>query len=480
MSKNILLGCAAAFVVVGGAHAADLPVKAKPVEYVKICSAYGAGFFYVPGTDTCIKIGGWVRAEYTFQTGNGDQPFHTGAPGRNTRIDSNEYNWRARWVTSIDVRTQTEYGTLRAYSRAGFQTTTGETAQGKIYTERGFIQFAGFTLGKSQSYFDFFGGKFCYGCTYQGNSSTTDGNGTLLAAYSASFGNGFTATLSLEDQLFRRGNVWDASNDATNALVIGNVPGPASAADSYQIAGVNLGDTAATGIPDIVGSLRVDQAWGSAQIAGALHQLRAGYYGNNTTGAGANVLGVDSRFLSPNDAYGWAAMAGIVINLPWAKGDKFWIEGTVAHGAGAYAGWTNIALDSSQQLQPLQRRERGRRLGDGLHVRHARVDERRDGPAADQLLLDRGGPGALLDAGTAERLLRQLQRRGLQRHRDDAVLLVPAEPDPPHWRTEHAAYWRDGGCGLQPRFQRVERRRADDLESGAAIRCRRRSHVYED
>ena len=42
-----------------------------------------------------------------------------------------------------------------------------------------------------------------------------------------------------------------------------------------------------------MGSLRVDQAWGSAQIAGALHQVRAGYYGNNTTGAGANVLGVN-------------------------------------------------------------------------------------------------------------------------------------------------------------------------------------------
>ena len=63
MSKNILLGCTAAFVAVAGAQAADLPVKAKPVEYVKICSIYGAGFFYIPGTDTCIKIGGWVRAE---------------------------------------------------------------------------------------------------------------------------------------------------------------------------------------------------------------------------------------------------------------------------------------------------------------------------------------------------------------------------------------------------------------------------------
>jgi hypothetical protein len=257
---------------------------------------------------------------------------------------------RARWVTSIDVRTQTEYGTLRAYSRAGFQTTTGETAQGKIYTERGFIQFAGFTFGKSQSYFDFFGGKFCYGCAYSGNSSQTDSNGVLLAAYTASFGNGFTATLSLEDQSLRRSAIWDASNDATNALVIGNVPGPALAQDSYQVAGINLGDAAAVGIPDIVGSLRVDQAWGSAQIAGALHQLRAGYYGNNTTGAGATVAGVNSAFLSPNDAYGFAVMAGIVINLPWAKGDKFWIEGTYAQGAGAYAGWTNLPTSNINVL----------------------------------------------------------------------------------------------------------------------------------
>ena len=106
---------------------------------------------------------------------------------------------RARWVTSIDIRTQTEYGTLRAYSRAGFQTTTGETTQGRIYTERGFIQFAGFTFGKSQSYFDFFGGAFCYGCSYSGAASMTGAAGTLLAAYTATFGNGFTATISLED-----------------------------------------------------------------------------------------------------------------------------------------------------------------------------------------------------------------------------------------------------------------------------------------
>jgi hypothetical protein len=308
---------------------------------VKVCSIYGAGFFYIPGTDSCIKIGGWVRAEYGFQTGNSEVPYNIGGAGRNNRIDSNEVNMRARWVTSLDVRTQTEYGTLRAYTRAGFQTTTGESTQGRIYTERAFIQFAGFTFGKSQSYFDFFGGAFSYGISYMGAASATGAAGVLLAAYTATFGNGFTATLSIEDQTSRRGAVWDASNDATNALTIGNLPGPNALQDSYNIVALNAGDYAAQGVPDIVGSLRVDQAWGSAQVAGALHQVRAGYYGNNTTGAGANVLGVDSRFLAPSDAWGWAAMAGIVINLPWAKGDKFYVEGTVSEGNGSYVGWSD-------------------------------------------------------------------------------------------------------------------------------------------
>ena len=351
MVKSLLLGSAAGLVAVAGAQAADLPVKAKPVEYVKVCSIYGAGFFYIPGTDTCIKIGGWIRAEYAFQTSNSDAMYNSGGTGRNNRIDSNEYNMRARWVTSIDVRTQTEYGTLRAYSRAGFQTRTGETTQGRIYTERGFIQFAGFTFGKSQSYFDFFGGGFCYGCGYAGNSSQTGAAGTLLAAYTATFGNGFTATLSIEDQQMRRGGIWDASNDATNALTLGSLPGPGAVFDSYNVAapGILWGDSAATGIPDVVGALRVDQAWGSAQIAGALHQLRAGYYGNNTTGAGANVLGVDNRFLSPSDAYGWAAMAGIVLNIPWNKGDKFWVEGTIAEGAAGYVGWSGSVVGTYNQ-----------------------------------------------------------------------------------------------------------------------------------
>ena len=66
MVKSLLLGSAAGLVAVAGAQAADLPVKAKPVEYVKICSLYGDGFYYIPGSQTCLKIAGYVRADYGY------------------------------------------------------------------------------------------------------------------------------------------------------------------------------------------------------------------------------------------------------------------------------------------------------------------------------------------------------------------------------------------------------------------------------
>ena len=66
MVKSLILGSAAGLVAMSGAQAADLPVKAKAVEYVRICSLYGAGFFYIPGTDTCIKLGGYLRVDTTF------------------------------------------------------------------------------------------------------------------------------------------------------------------------------------------------------------------------------------------------------------------------------------------------------------------------------------------------------------------------------------------------------------------------------
>ena len=63
--KSLLLGSAAGLAAVAGAQAADLPAKGKvaAVEYVRVCSAYGAGFFFIPGTETCLRVGGRVRAD---------------------------------------------------------------------------------------------------------------------------------------------------------------------------------------------------------------------------------------------------------------------------------------------------------------------------------------------------------------------------------------------------------------------------------
>ena len=117
MVKSLLLGSAAGLVAVAGAQAADLPVKAKPVEYVKICSLYGVGFYYIPGTDMCIKIGGWVRAEYGWgQNGN----FAWGWANQNLNNRStNNSDFRARGYITADARNQTEYGTVRGYIAVG-------------------------------------------------------------------------------------------------------------------------------------------------------------------------------------------------------------------------------------------------------------------------------------------------------------------------------------------------------------------------
>ena len=76
--RNLILGSAAGLLAISGAQAADLPVKAKAVEYVRICSLYGAGFFYIPGTDTCIKLGGYLRVDTTVNGGAHGAPAWNG------------------------------------------------------------------------------------------------------------------------------------------------------------------------------------------------------------------------------------------------------------------------------------------------------------------------------------------------------------------------------------------------------------------
>ena len=212
MVKGLLLGSAAGIVAMTGAQAADLPVKAKAVEYVRICSLYGAGFFYIPGTDTCIKLGGYLRVDTTFNGGAHGTPAWSSDIGQQNRY-RNYFVDRSRMALTIDTRTATEYGVVRTFGQADFQfSTQGSTTvnpanftaspaagtqtnllnqpgEGYVAVEYVFIQFAGFTFGKSSS---------AYSTPWNGfpgniSSSLLGGNntdtGTNNIQYTAQFGN---------------------------------------------------------------------------------------------------------------------------------------------------------------------------------------------------------------------------------------------------------------------------------------------------
>ena len=65
LMKSLLLGSAATLVVVASAQAADLPTKkgAPAAEYVKVCKVGDIAGFIIPGSDTCLKISGYVNAQ---------------------------------------------------------------------------------------------------------------------------------------------------------------------------------------------------------------------------------------------------------------------------------------------------------------------------------------------------------------------------------------------------------------------------------
>lgn len=333
MVKSLLLGGAAGLLVVAGAQAADLPVKAKPVEYVKICSLYGAGFFYIPGTDTCIKFGGFVRMEWDFNASGSFYPYHNGSltTSRFTRF-TDDVVTRARAYFTTDVRSQTEYGTLRSYMRLAIQWTTNDNiAAGSgatAYIDRAFIQFAGFTFGRTQSFFD-----FLIFPTFSNQTalfgSDIGGSGINLGAYTLQLGNGLSASISVEENRSRSQSLVDFGGAA-----------------NWPLGAAAVADQAGQQMPDIVGSLRVDQAWGSAQISGALHQVRGAYYFNNAAGTCPQT---NTTFCGhPNDKYGWAVAGGLMLNLPWAKGDTAGFQVTYAQGATRYTfqGLNNVAIYS--------------------------------------------------------------------------------------------------------------------------------------
>jgi len=131
MKLSTLLLSSAALVVAGSAYAADLPAKkgAPAAKAATGCSAFGAGFFQIPGGDTCIQFSGYMRSEnsYTANTARGTAPYSlAGAYGLN-----------------VDARSNSEAGAIRGYLRNESGAMT-----------RAYVQVAGFTAGAADGLLD--------------------------------------------------------------------------------------------------------------------------------------------------------------------------------------------------------------------------------------------------------------------------------------------------------------------------------------
>jgi hypothetical protein len=339
LTKSLILGSAAGLIAMSGAQAADLPVKAKAVEYVKICSLYGAGFYYIPGTDTCIKLSGYLRVDVLANTNADATGNESGPAGLGNRF-TNAYTWRSREDFDIDTRTATEYGVVRTFFDATMSWTddnyssNGTNSLGSVYSQIGatgagqanngtsgavaagtlgvyyaFIQFAGFTMGKAISPFS---AQFV---NYPGNNfdGLVGGGGTVTGVnqfvYTAQFGNGVSGTLGVQDstQYYQAGVV--------NFGALGS-------GASYS----GTSDYAGTVFPDIVGNITVDQAWGVAQLSVAAHDNNPAYYNNALIQAG-----------HPDDKWGFAVQGALTIkNIPTGAGDTINAQAVYTNGATRY------------------------------------------------------------------------------------------------------------------------------------------------
>ena len=296
----------------------------KSSEYVKVCSLYGVGFYYIPGTDICMKLGGYVRFQQNFgATDITGGPF-AGVGGLNTRVSSEDQSYRVRWLLQHDTRQQTAYGTLRTYMILGFSQDSGTDVDitpavrgagvNRIYATRAFIQLAGFTFGKATSYFDFVSSAAVAYNAGATSSPDTGDAGHVVAAYTAQLGNGLSGTISFEQERTR------------GILYLGSpVLGGTGALAGADLAGVNR-------LQDIVANLRVDQAWGAAQIAIAAHNSGTSYYG---AGAQAGLVEWNGH---PSNKWGGAVTFGLRLNAPMiGPGDYFQGQVVYAKGASQYA-----------------------------------------------------------------------------------------------------------------------------------------------
>jgi len=308
-TKSALLGTAAIFATVAGAQAADLPSKkAAPVNFVKICDTYGAGFFTVPGTETCVKLGGRVRYDFAYSP-TGDYYSKDGV--KDTSVQDT-YGQHVRARISVDARTPTDYGTVRTMFTMRMSQDTGfltgvqspyKDSNTKDYLavkttgnaiENAFVQFMGFTAGRAPELLVGDWMSLSIGSNSRFPSFAT---GVLGLSYTAVLGGGLSASVGIED---------NSHFDGQNVTVTGfKAP--------FQ--------TPYDALPLIVGKLSWDQAWGQIQVGGAIAQNRS----VNQTSETVNVYDKTKS--------GYAFGGQIKLNADMiAKGDAFYLLGGYSSG----------------------------------------------------------------------------------------------------------------------------------------------------
>ncbi len=343
--KGLLLGSAAALAVVVGAQAADLPSKkAAAVNYVKICDPYGSGFFFIPGTQTCVRLGGYVRAEYQYTPGqsvytmggltaatSNTPPVPLTAVTYLTQPDMalSTTGFEVRGRIDVDARTPTDLGTVRTFIRlrgantSGIRNTTltnnafygmSDNSTTGLTVESALVQWAGFTFGIAPENY-----AMMPSFMYHSNPWTGFPNGMKQIAYTATFGGGFSATIALED-----------SKDMNNNQI---------AIDRFSTAAV------------VVGNIRLDQGWGFAGLHGMVGNNSL--YTNATVNtASTNAFGVitaPSAIIGQRNHSGWGVGSTISFKLPMlAQGDQIWFTANYMSGMlGAIASTGGLSVVNS-------------------------------------------------------------------------------------------------------------------------------------
>lgn len=292
--KSLLFGSAAIMAVGTGAQAADLPVV-EPVEYVRICDAFGTGFYYIPGTETCLRISGRVRVETHYVDGPDDDELPNFI-GSNQDEDFNNWTTRARGNLRFDARTQTDFGLVRAF--ANFQLTIGPSDFANNYSSTGtdldqaYIQISRervtFTAGHVDSFFDSPYSSNTFGTRVGIDDPTTS---QTLFGVTFSSGGPLSFSISAEDPA-SSGRRFSGDDE----LVLPGPDGLLGTPDDIII----FEDDGYEGqeYPDGVANVRWDGGWGTLFASGVVR----GIHDNDPNSSGG-------------DGIGWATNIGIVADL---------------------------------------------------------------------------------------------------------------------------------------------------------------------